>query len=172
VDLSADIAEQVRCCLDFLESRNLLVDESAAGGPTYDINGNLLGKRVFYLGTKADIAKPDAVDEIKKLSPRKFNIYTVSAKTADSLDRLPAILFKEAGIIRVYTKPPGKKTDMSAPFTLPVGSTVLDLANAIHKDLAEKFKSARIWGTGVYDGQNAPRDHVLCDKDIVELHFG
>ena len=25
---------------------------------------------------------------------------------------------------------------------------------------------------GVYDGQNAQRNHILNDKDIIELHFG
>ena len=60
---------------------------------------------------------------------------------------------------------------MTEPFTLPVGSTVMDLARAIHRELAEKFRFARIWGTGVYDGQNCQRNHVLCDKDVIELHF-
>jgi ribosome-interacting GTPase 1 len=60
---------------------------------------------------------------------------------------------------------------MKDPFTLPAGSTVIDLARAIHRDLAEKLKYARIWGTGVYDGQNTQRNHVLNDKDIIELHF-
>ena len=34
----------------------------------------------------------------------------------------------------------------------------------------EKLKSARIWGSGVFDGQAVGRDHILADKDIVELH--
>jgi hypothetical protein len=60
---------------------------------------------------------------------------------------------------------------MTEPFTLPVGSTVMDLAESIHRELAEKLKQARIWGTGVYDGQSCQRTHVLNDKDIIELHF-
>ena len=87
------------------------------------------------------------------------------------MDELKEALFKLLGIIRVYTKPPGKKADMSEPFTLAAGSTVMDLATAIHRELAEKLKFARIWGTGVYDGQNTQRHHVLNDKDIIELHF-
>ncbi len=43
---------------------------------------------------------------------------------------------------------------------------------AIHRELAEKLKSARIWGTGVYDGQSVQLTHTLHDKDVVELHFG
>ncbi|MHC4125844.1 MAG: TGS domain-containing protein, partial [Planctomycetota bacterium] len=55
--------------------------------------------------------------------------------------------------------------------TLPAGSTVMDLAMAVHRQLAEKLKSARIWGTGVHPGQNVQRTHILNDKDIIELHF-
>jgi ribosome-interacting GTPase 1 len=55
---------------------------------------------------------------------------------------------------------------------LPAGSTVTDLAHVVHRQLAEKLKSARIWGAGVHDGQNTQRNHVLNDKDIIELHFG
>ncbi|MEJ2740519.1 MAG: TGS domain-containing protein, partial [Dehalococcoidia bacterium] len=84
---------------------------------------------------------------------------------------LSAKLFELLGIIRIYAKPPGKPADMTEPFTLPVGSTVMDLAIQIHRQLAEKLKTAKIWGTGVYDGQNVQRNHVLNDKDIIELHF-
>jgi hypothetical protein len=61
---------------------------------------------------------------------------------------------------------------MKDPFTLPIGSNVIDLAMHIHRELAEKLKTARAWGTDVYDGQSVHRTHVLHDKDIVELHFG
>ena len=64
------------------------------------------------------------------------------------MGELPRMLFKQLKIIRVYAKPPGKKPDMNEPFTIPEGSTVLDLARMIHRELAEKLKTARIWGTG------------------------
>jgi ribosome-interacting GTPase 1 len=88
------------------------------------------------------------------------------------MGELPMMLFKQLKIIRVHAKPPGKKPDMTEPFTIPTGSTVMDLARVIHRELAEKLKTARIWGTGVYEGQSVQRHHVLQDKDIVELHFG
>ncbi len=74
------------------------------------------------------------------------------------------------GVLRVYTKVPGKPADRTRPFTLPVGSTVLDLAREIHRDFEHSLKSARIWGTGVFDGQPVKRDHELHDADVVELH--
>ena len=52
-----------------------------------------------------------------------------------------------------------------------IGSTLVEMAALVHRDFTQGLKSARIWGTGVYDGQSVKRDHVLHDKDIVELHL-
>jgi hypothetical protein len=73
-------------------------------------------------------------------------------------------------VIRVYTKTPGKPADYESPFSLPAGATIEDLATRIHKDLVKRLTHARIWGTGVHDGQSVGRDHILADKDLVELH--
>jgi ribosome-interacting GTPase 1 len=168
VDLSADAAEQMRVCLDFLESKNLLIDEHT---PAADGLGNVLGKKALCICTKCDIAKPDALETLKQSCKYPFEFVEISTQTAEGLDKLPALLFQLLGIIRIYAKPPGKKPDMADPFTLPIGSTVSDLATAIHRELADKLKFAKIWGTGVYQGQNVQKTHVLCDKDIIELHF-
>lgn len=168
VDLSADAADQLRICLDFLESKSLLIDEQT---PAVDANGNVLGKRAFCICTKCDIAKPDALEALKKSCKYPFEFVKVSTENGEGTEKLGEAFFKQLNIIRIYAKPPGKKPDMDEPFTLPAGSTVIDLATAIHRELAEKLKFARIWGTGVYDGQNAQRNHILNDKDIIELHF-
>ena len=73
-------------------------------------------------------------------------------------------------MLRVYTKVPGKPADRTRPFTLPIGSTVLDLAREIHRDFEHSLKSARIWGSGVFEGQAVKRDHELHDADVVEFH--
>ncbi|MHC4488607.1 MAG: GTPase [Planctomycetota bacterium] len=167
IDLSAD-AQQFRICLDFLESRNLLIDSET---PAVDGQGNLLAKKAFCICTKSDIAKPGALGTLKELCKHRFEFVEISADTGTGLEELPATFFRLLDIIRIYAKPPGKPVDMTDPFTLPAGSTVMDLAIGIHRQLAEKLKFARIWGTGVYDGQNAQRNHILNDKDIIELHF-
>ena len=168
IDLSGDIKEQTDTCIDFLEGRSLLIEPDT---PAVDERGNMLGKRAFCICTKSDIAKPNAIEVLKKSCRHPFEFVEISAETGAGIDKLPENLFQLLNIIRVYAKPPGKKPDMDDPFTLPTGSTVMDLATAIHRELAEKLKFARIWGTGVYDGQNAQRNHILSDKDIIELHF-
>jgi ribosome-interacting GTPase 1 len=78
-------------------------------------------------------------------------------------------VFNCLGIIRVYSRPPGKEPDLSAPFVMEVGGTVEDFAAKVHQDFLETLKTARVWGEGVFDGQMVGRDHVLHDGDVVEL---
>ncbi len=168
IDQSGDVGEQLGICLDFLESRNLLIDAETAA---LDAHGNVLAKRAFCICTKSDIAKAGALGALKQKCKYPFELVEISTETGAGLEKLSATFFSLLGIIRIYAKPPGKPADMSDPFTLPAGANVMDLASAIHRELAEKLKFARIWGTGVYAGQNVQRNHILSDKDIIELHF-
>ncbi|MCL5997704.1 MAG: TGS domain-containing protein [Chloroflexi bacterium] len=65
----------------------------------------------------------------------------------------------------------GYATDLNTPFVLKRGATVEELASRVHKDFLEKFKTARVWGSGVFDGQPVGRDYVLQDGDVVELRI-
>jgi len=168
VDLSADVKEQLGICVDFLESRNLLMDGET---PAFDEQGNTLGKAVFCICTKFDIAGVGALEAVEKLCEGRFEVVRTSVATGSGLELLRRKFFDLLNIIRIYSKRPGKKADMTEPFTLPAGSTVMDLAKAVHRQLAEKLKSARIWGAGVHPGQNVNLNHVLNDKDVIELHF-
>jgi len=168
IDLSGDIGGQLQVCIDFLESRRLLIDGETGDR---DANGNLLGRKVFCICTKADIAQKGSLQTFKRLCNRDFDFIEVSTADGTGIEQLKKTIFRLLGIIRIYTKKPGKPVDTGEPFTLPAGSTVIDLARAVHRELAEKLKFARIWGTGVYDGQNVQRNHILNDKDVIELHF-
>jgi ribosome-interacting GTPase 1 len=168
IDLSQDIEEQCLVLLDFLESRRLLLDEST---PAVDGAGNALGKKAVCLCTKADLAPQGAFDLARSSLDKPLEYLKLSTQTGEGLDRLGELLFRQLNIVRIYAKPPGKPADLESPFTLPAGATVQDLALAIHRDLAQKLKSARLWGTGVHDGQSVHLNHTLHDKDIVELHF-
>ncbi|WP_439621583.1 GTPase [Gemmata sp.] len=99
-----------------------------------------------------------------------YPLHVVSAERGDGLGELRAALYAVLGVMRVYTKQPGKPADMTNPFTPPIGSTVADVAGRVHRDLEDAVKSARVWGTAVHDGQTVGRDHVLHDRDVVELH--
>jgi ribosome-interacting GTPase 1 len=112
----------------------------------------------------------DRLEILREWFSTKFPIVEVSAHTGEGLETLRQATYDLLGVLRVYTKVPGKPADRARPFALPIGSTVLDLARVIHREFEHTLKSARVWGTGVFDGQTVKRDHELHDSDIVELH--
>jgi ribosome-interacting GTPase 1 len=94
----------------------------------------------------------------------------ISSQTGRNLSGFLRAFYQLAGIIRVFTRVPGRKPDLENPFILPQGSTLEELAARIHKDFLRNLKFARMWGEAVYDGQMVQRDYVLRDGDIVEIH--
>ena len=85
------------------------------------------------------------------------------------LETFKVALWRRLQLVRVYSKPPGKPADRTAPFVLPEGSTVHDLAGHIHREIGEGMQFARVWG-GKLDGQRVARDFELRDQDVVEVH--
>src|SRR5579871_5810815 len=127
--------------------------------------------KTLLVANKLDL--PDAAERlemVRELFGPRLPVQALDAESGNGLEELRTAIYRLLNVIRVYTKKPGKPPDMTSPFTCPAGSTLLQLAEIVHRDFADKLKSARIWGTGVYDGQTVTRDHVLHDKDVVELH--
>lgn len=81
-------------------------------------------------------------------------------------------IWKNLGLMYVYTKSPGKKKDFP-PVALKKGSTIRDLAFHIHKDFLKKFNYSKIWGKSsrFKMGQTVGLNHVLEEEDIVEFHL-
>ncbi len=127
--------------------------------------------KTLLIANKIDA--PDARDRlgiVREMFEARFPIHAVSLEQGDGVEELRTAIYRFLNVIRVYTKRPGKPADMESPFTCPVGSTLAEMAVLVHQDFAEQLKSARVWGTGVPDGLTVPRDHVLHDRDVVELH--
>lgn len=128
-------------------------------------------RRTAILANKADLpGAAERLEILKEFYGRRFDIWPISAKNGDGLEDLRGHLFDFLEIIRVYTKEPGRKADISQPYTIHTGATVIELAMKVHREFEQTLASARVWGSGKYDGIHVKRDHVLRDKDIVELH--
>ena len=122
--------------------------------------------------TKVDDEAADIRLEIARESFNdRFPTLLVSAERGDGMSELRQAIYQRLGVMRIYTKQPGKPADMASPYTCPIGSTVQEFAGYVHRDFEEGLKSARVWGTGVFDGQTVGRDHILHDLDVVELHL-
>jgi ribosome-interacting GTPase 1 len=127
--------------------------------------------RTILVANKSDVeGAAERLEIVREMFGSRFPVHAISAEVGTGIEELRLELYRFLNVIRVYTKRPSKPPDMSSPFTCAEGSTLVELASLVHRDFADSLKSARLWGTGVFDGQTVPRDHVLHDKDIVELH--
>jgi hypothetical protein len=129
-------------------------------------------KRTVLAANKIDAAgAPRAFEDLGMLLDGPYERLAVSATDGRGLETLRRTVFGLLRVVRVYSKIPGKKPEKDSPFTLRVGSTVMDMARAVHKDFSEKLQYARVWNAAGLDGLRVNRDYVLADEDIVELHI-
>lgn len=170
VDLGADEGiEQLQELLDKLNTTKTRL------GVTSHLDENDIGlsyTKTLLVPNKIDL--PDAavrLELLHELCPLEFPEYPISAEHGTGLEELRRATYEALDVVRVYSKLPNAKTaDFERPFTIRNGGTVLDMAEQVHKDFVENLKFAKVWGREVHDGTVVKGDHVLCDKDIVELH--
>jgi len=128
----------------------------------------------LLVANKADLLEHAGTDleVLAELEEPHFPVLLVSAQSGLGLGELGRWLWRQLGLVRVYTKAPGKPPENSRPFTLRAGEqTVEDAARLVHRDMARTLKYARVWGRSVTaDGQHVGREHRLADGDILELH--
>jgi len=158
--------------LEFILSRLEKVKLKLAKEPNPSVPFNIAQKRTILVCNKIDApGAPDNFEVLKEFYSSRFPMLAVSALENTNLDKLRKAVFDMLHIIRIYPKEPGKDVDRSTPFTVREGSTLLDFAKEVHKDFLD-LKFARLWGASAkFDGQTINRDHVLVDRDIVELHL-
>jgi len=130
-----------------------------------------LRKRTLLVANKIDApGAQEDLEILRELYGARFPLARVSAETGEGLEPLRQAVFEMLELIRVYTKAPGKKLERTAPYVLKRGSRLIDLAAHVHQDFLTQLKYARVWGHGKFEGQMVNRDHLLEDKDVVELH--
>jgi len=167
VDLSdPDLLEDVETTLALLgEAKIMLGRGLTPEGPGW------LTKPALLLGNKIDLEKAtESLSVMQELYGSRFPVFGVSAETVSGLEELPRQVFDLLELVRVYSKVPGKKADLTAPYVLKRGSHLLDFAAQVHNDFVTHLKYARVWGHGKFEGQMVNRDYLLVDKDVIELH--
>jgi len=129
---------------------------------------------------------------------KKKVVVGVKSKIGLGADEVKERIWSSLNLIRVYTKNKAgnkkegnrKEENSGPPVALIKGSNVRDFAMRIHKDFIKmnrkgvkrnkkggvNFKNtpyARVWGESAkFSGQRVGMEHVLQDRDIVELYAG
>lgn len=156
--------------LKHMEKAGVLFAREASGGSEED-DFKTVTKKTMLVLNKADLEEADLVKDLLRPVVGDLPIYEVSCKTGRGLEDLRRAIYDSLTIVRVYTKAPGKKADLSRPYVIKQGTTVLEIARLIHKDFAERLKFARVWGHARFEGQPVEKNYVLQDKDVIEIHI-
>jgi ribosome-interacting GTPase 1 len=128
-------------------------------------------QRALLVGNKCDVKNAmTAYQKFESHFQDTFPILPISSKEEMHFEELKKEIYGILGIIRVYTKVPGKEPDLTDPVILKKGSTVEDVALSIHKDFAAKLRYAKIWGSGKFGGQMVKRDSRVSEGDVIEMH--
>jgi ribosome-interacting GTPase 1 len=169
-DMSTDaFLDDVETCLDHLAQRRIALTDGPRTRPPapesmLQVPGLVLANKIDAAGAVGNL------ELARELLEGRAAIEPLATRNATLMAHVPELLFKLIRVIRVYAKPPGRKPDLAEPFVLAAGSDVHELARRVYRGFEHEVRSARLWGGGVADGQNVQLDHMLHDKDIVELH--
>ncbi|MDI6891305.1 MAG: TGS domain-containing protein, partial [Thermodesulfovibrionales bacterium] len=171
VDLTEDPEVQVELLIEQLERWNIyIISNFEFRISNFQTHLGLFKGAIIVANKKDLIGAEDNFIKLKEKWERLCPCISISTYKKENLEELKRAVFGISGIIRVYSKPPGKEPDLTMPFAIPSGSTVLALAGLIHKDFVSNLKFARIWGSAKFGGQKVEKSYILKDRDIVEFH--
>lgn len=163
-----------RALLGVLRSADAIVYCARAGGAAgelaavrAEVAAAGIDKPSILAATRADEAPPNALTTLVDAFP-DLRLVPVSILDEGSLDAFREAVWTLTGLIRVRLRVNGIVD--GDPLALERGSTVADVADAIHHDLGARLAGARVWGPSArFDGQRVGRDHEVVDGDVVEV---
>ncbi|RLG42457.1 MAG: GTP-binding protein [Thermoproteota archaeon] len=134
------------------------------------IFGEKMRKPILILVTKTDLKEGmEGFLRVKETFP-EMRVYPFSPSNPPDKEELGSDILQLLGIIRVFTKPAGRKEPDEKALILERGSTVIDAAGKIHKSFLKSFKYAKIWSDRLpYSPMRVGKDFVLEDGDVIEI---
>jgi ribosome-interacting GTPase 1 len=167
IDLSREPTSQVEAALQGLREARI----EPLDGATQVTPGSY-PRKMLIVGNKNELAgSNENWKRLRSQYARLFPLVSISAREGSGLEEFKRAVYQALNIVRVYTKTPGNKADLTDPMVLEKGSTVEEAAESLHKDFYQNLKYAVVWGSGKYDGQRVSKGHLLQDGDIVEFHI-
>jgi small GTP-binding protein len=147
----------VRASGDAAELETVMAEVSAAE----------IDKPSFIAATRADEATEEQLADLRARFDG-LDVLAVSVLDDDSLEALCNRIWALTGLIRVYLRKDGDVA--REPLALTPPATVIDVADAVHHELAMSFSGARLWGPSArFEGQRVGRDQSVQDGDTVEI---
>jgi len=166
LDLRAFPIQQLEDSIDILKGHN--IDICCRDGEVPE-SGRKPIIPLIVVNKHDDASQDEDYDVFCELFADEWSFLSLSTTTGRNVEAFKQTIFDKLEVIRIYSKPPGKEANRTAPFVMKKGGTVEDFARQVHQELAETLKTARVWGSTQFDGQQVRRDYILQDEDVVEL---
>lgn len=123
---------------------------------------------ILLIGSTLD--EIEQIRELRKLQKKERMENYIFVYSSATKEELFKAIWKKLGLIRVYTKEPGKP--VGKPMIMEKNSIVGDVSKKLHKDFFRYFRYARITGASAsFKGQKVGLEHEVKDKDVVEIHL-
>jgi uncharacterized protein len=127
--------------------------------------------KIIIIFNKIDLYDENTKRKISEnLKSKKYNFVIISTYTKEGLEELKKRIFDSFGIIRIYTRQPGKKED-EVPVIMKPNSTLEQVAEKILHGYSKKVKYAKVWGPSAkFLGQQIGLKHIVKDRDLIEFY--
>jgi small GTP-binding protein len=133
------------------------------------IEGNRKYVRCLYVYNKIDMT---SIEECQRISSMP-DAMVLSCQMKLNLDIFKEMIWEFLGLVRVYTKPRGKKPDFEDPLVLTEGrhgTSIESACKQVHRSLLTSFDYAMVWGTSVkHTPQRVGLTHLLHDEDVIQI---
>mmetsp|Transcript_47739 Transcript_47739/g.153768 ORF Transcript_47739/g.153768 Transcript_47739/m.153768 type:complete len:405 (-) Transcript_47739:126-1340(-) len=133
------------------------------------IEGNRKYVRCLYVYNKIDMS---SIEECRRIMAMPDTM-VLSCRTRLNTDVFAERLWDYLGLVRVYTKPRGKKPDFDDPIVLTEGrhgTTVEAACKHVHRSLVATFDYAMVWGSSVkHTPQRVGLAHQMHDEDVIQV---
>lgn len=132
------------------------------------LNENRVYTKGLILLNKIDLVNQGFIKEVQSQIGNHF--IPISADASVNIDAVKEAIYNKLDFIRIYMRPKGGQTDYKEPMIVPNGSTIQDICNKIHRNMARNFKYGMVWGKSAkFAGQKVGLDHRMYDEDVLTI---
>lgn len=122
--------------------------------------------KCLYVYNKADAVSLEEVDRLA----REPNTMVISCEDNLGIDDLKEEIWRQLDLVRLYTKRRGIMPNFDDPMVVRAQSTILQVCDAVHRDMKNQFKYALVWGSSAkHSPQKCGLQHPVNDEDVVQI---
>ena len=169
IDISERLIKEILRIYGFHNGRLIIREPGLTDEQLIDIlNGNRV-VHSFNNGIEQDRFSESRLCKGNSIKNRNFFV-PVSADANINIVSLKEAIYRRLEFIKIFMRPKGGETDFKEPMIVRDGSSIEDVCNKIHRNMAREFRFANVWGRSVkFAGQKVGLDHRLYDSDILTI---